>query len=87
MKAEQIVDRNTYIRFRRDWKAVYNYISEEIRESKRAANSMNWRRNSLSMVKTHSRGQMETAVLRRRANDLMIELEEAKARRPYRQEQ
>jgi hypothetical protein len=84
MDANQIVDRESYVKFRRDWKAVYSYITEEIRSSKRASNSMNWRRNSISMVKTHSRGQAETAMLSRRANALMQELTEAKARRPLR---
>jgi len=86
MKANQIIDRESYVKFRRDWKAVYSYVSEEIRASKRAANSMNWRRNSISMVKTHSRGQAETAMLSRRANELMLELTEAKARRPHREQ-
>lgn len=84
MNANQIIDRESYIKFRRDWKAVYRYVSDEIRASKRAANSMNWRRNSISMVKTHARGQTEAAMLSRRANMLMQELTEAKARRPLR---
>ena len=86
MKSNQIIDRGSYVKLRRDWKAVYSYVSEEIRASKRAANSMNCRRNSISMVKTHSRGQAETAMLSRRANELMLELTEAKARRPHREQ-
>ena len=51
MKANQIIDRESYVKFRRDWKAVYSYVSEEIRASKRASNSMNWRRNSISVCR------------------------------------
>lgn len=83
MKAEQIIDRDTYRQFRREWKIKYNFISEEIRASKRDANALNWRKNSMSAEKHRSRGQRDTAALRRRANMLNAELDAAKARRPF----
>lgn len=87
MKAEQIIDRDTYRQFRREWKIKYNFISDEIRITKRKANALNWRKNSISAEKHRARGQRETAALRRRANVLMLELDAAKLRRPSKQEQ
>ena len=86
MKAEQIIDRDTYRQFRREWKIKYNFISDEIRNSKRDSNALNWRKNSMSAEKHRARGQRETAALRRRANQLNRELEMAKDRRPFNQE-
>ena len=51
MKPEQIIDRDTYKQFRREWKIKYNFISDEIRVAKREANAMNWRKNSMSAEK------------------------------------
>ena len=85
MKAEQIIDRDTYRQFRREWKIKYNFISDEIRASKREANALNYRKNSMSAEKHRARGQMETAALRRRARMLNGELEAAKMRRPFEQ--
>lgn len=87
MHFEQIVDRDTYRQFRREWKIKYNFISEEIRASKREANAMNWRKNSMSAEKQRARGQRATAMLRRAANRLNVELYLAKLRRPFNQEQ
>jgi hypothetical protein len=86
MKAEQIIDRDTYREFRREWKIKYNFISDEIRASKREANALNWRKNSMSAEKHRARGQRETAALRRRANMLNAELAAAKKKRPFNQE-
>jgi hypothetical protein len=86
MKAEQIIDRDTYREFRREWKILYNFISDEIRSSKREANALNWRKNSMSAEKHRARGQRETAALRRRANMLNAELAVAKKKRPFNQE-
>lgn len=83
MKAEQINDRDTYRQFRREWKIKYNFISDEIRASKRDANALNWRKNSMSAEKHRARGQRVTAALRLRARALNMELEAAKDRRPF----
>ena len=82
MKPEQIVDRESYVQFRREWKIKYNFISDEIRAAKREGNALNWRRNSMSAEKQRARGQRETAALRRRANMLNQELDQAKGYRP-----
>ena len=54
MKPEQIVDRESYVQFRREWKIKYNFISDEIRASKREGNALNWRRKDRKSTRLNS---------------------------------
>lgn len=77
-----ITDRKSFMKFRQDWKAVYSFVSGEIRLAKKMQVDANPR--SMSGQKTISKGQVEVAVLRKRARELMEDLESAKAMRPVR---
>lgn len=62
--------RETYLSYRASWKARYRALSEEIRANKRAQAANKGGDNSVLQSKLH--------YLRSDANDLMVELTEAK---------
>ncbi len=70
-------NRKTYLEYRADWKARYKELSEEIRETRAAIKTSDQDRASVL--------QAEKAMLRRKANRMMLELTEAKleAQRQY----
>ena len=62
--------RETYIAFRADWRGRYKAVSEEIRAAKRKMAQMKGQDTSSEQYRLH--------VLRTRANNMMLQLAEAK---------
>jgi hypothetical protein len=77
MSSNQVVSRETYLKFRQEWKNVYKSLSSEIRETRKIA-----RTPGDSDAQAHAQSRL--VYLRQKARNMMEELDVVKAKRPVR---
>lgn len=78
--------RETYLKFRQDWRNKYKALSVEIRDTKRIARAKAWtpERPIERDDAASGRAQSRLPGLRARAREMMKDLESVKAARPIR---
>jgi hypothetical protein len=78
MSSSEVNSRETYLRFRKEWKNAYKALSSEIRETRKIT------RQPEDSAGTQARAQSRRHYLRLRARKMMEELEAVKQLRPIR---
>lgn len=82
MNSNDVIDRDSFLKYRANWKVVYAFFTDEIRTLKKVRAGHNVWPSNRKFPMDRSKVQRETSIMRKRASDLMKDLEQAKARRP-----
>jgi hypothetical protein len=82
MNSNDVIDRDSFLKYRATWKVVYAFITEDIRTLKQVRSGQNVWPSNRQFPKDRSKVQRETSIMRKRASDLMKDLARAKAKRP-----